>query len=78
MEKIDSKLKSTPLTTERFHIRLKPHQEVKSYKSQGSLISSIQQETSESVIVAVVIAEETSNGQVDSHLVPSIQVEGHN
>lgn len=28
--------------------------------------------------MAVVIAEETSNGKIDSHLVPSIQVEGHN
>lgn len=43
-----------------------------------NLVSSIQQETSESIIVAAVIAEEASNGQVDRHLVPSVQVEGHN
>lgn len=43
-----------------------------------NLISSIQQEATESVIVAVVVAEETSNGQVDRHLVASLQVDGHN
>ena len=43
-----------------------------------NLVSSIQQETSESVIVAAVITEETSDGQVDGHLVSSIQVEGNN
>lgn len=43
-----------------------------------NLISSIQQEATESVIVAVVVAEETSNGQVDRHFVASLQVDGHN
>ncbi len=44
----------------------------------SNLVSSIQQETSESVVVAVVIAEETSNWQVDSHSVPSVEVDSHN
>lgn len=43
-----------------------------------NLISSIEQEATEGVIVAVVIAEETSNGQVDRHLVPGLQVDSHN
>lgn len=42
------------------------------------LISSIQKEPTKSIIVAFVIAEETSNGQVDRHLVPGIQVHDHN
>lgn len=44
----------------------------------SNLVSGIKQEASECVIVAVIITEETSNGKIDSHLVPSIQVEGHN
>lgn len=43
-----------------------------------NLISSIQKETTKSVIVAFIIAEETSSGQVDRHLVPSIQVDSCN
>lgn len=43
-----------------------------------NLISSIEQEATEGVIVTVVIAEETSNGQVDRHPIPRFQVDGHN
>lgn len=42
-----------------------------------SLISSVQEEPTERVIVALVITEEASDGQVDRHLVPSLQVHGH-
>jgi len=41
------------------------------------LVSSKQQEASESVIVAAVITEETSNGQVDHDFVSSLQVQGY-
>lgn len=41
-----------------------------------NLISSVQKEASKGVIVAFIIAEETPNGQVDGHLVPSVQVDG--
>lgn len=43
-----------------------------------NLISSIEQEATEGVVVADVIAEETSNGQVDRHPVPGVQVDSHN
>lgn len=43
-----------------------------------NLFSSIKQKGTESVIVAVVIAEEAASWQADSHLVLSHQVEGHN
>lgn len=39
------------------------------------LVSSVQKETTESVIVAFIVAEETSDGQVDGHLVPGVQVD---
>lgn len=42
-----------------------------------NLFSNIKQKGTESVVIAV-IAEETSNGQVDSHLVPSLQMQNHN
>lgn len=41
-------------------------------------VSSVEKETTEGVIVAFIIAEETSDGQVDGHLVPSVQVHGSN
>lgn len=44
----------------------------------SGLVSRIKQETSESVVVAAVVAEETSNGQVDGHAVTGLQVDGHN
>lgn len=42
-----------------------------------SNLFSIKQKDTESVIVVVVIAEETPSGQVDGHLVTSLQVDGH-
>lgn len=42
------------------------------------MVSSIQQEASESVKVPVVVADETVLGQADIHLVPSCQFHGHN
>lgn len=42
-----------------------------------SLISSIEEEPAEGVVVALVIAEETPDGQVDRHLVARAQVHGH-
>lgn len=43
-----------------------------------NLVSSIEQEASEGVVVASVVTEETSDGQVDGYFVPSLQVQGHN
>lgn len=64
------------IATERFH--LTGSQTEPRTATYSNLVSSIQQEASESVIVAFVIADKTSFGQADSHLVPSPQFHGHN
>lgn len=63
------------VATEKFHLTDSQSVSTRTRTAtSANLVSSVQQEASESVIMAAVIADNTSFGQADSHLVPSLQL----
>lgn len=69
---------SSSVDVQQWKIQKSTHFVAQLYLFFPNLISSIQKETTKSVIVAFIIAEETSDGQVDRHLVPSVQLDSRN